>query len=434
MDITIIGVSLAVFMLLALALGFWVSLTLFGVGVLGLFLSGNDQIGLLFATSTWGASTSWSLTALPLFIWMGEILFRTRLSEDLFKGLSPWLSGLPGKLLHVNVLSCGIFAAVSGSSAATAATIGRMTLPELKAQGYSDRMAVGTLAGSGTLGLLIPPSIILIVYGVAAEVSIGRLFIAGALPGLLLVVLFMGYTMIWALLNKDELPQHDKQHISFAAKIKALRLLLPIMGLIGFVLGSIYGGFTTPTEAAALGVVGALFLAAVTGSLNKSSFGESLTGAVKSSCMIGLILAGAHFLTLAMGFLGIPRALAEWIAEMSLSPGVLLICLTVLFVALGCFLDGISVVVLTVAVVLPMVQQAGIDLLWFGIYIVLVVEMSQITPPVGFNLFVIQALTGKNILYVARAALPFFLLIMFAVVLIYLFPEIVTYLPRSMSQ
>ncbi|WP_372737292.1 TRAP transporter large permease [Neptunomonas sp.] len=433
MDMTFIAISLAVFMLLMLALGVWVSLALFGVGVLGLLLSGNDQIGLLFATSTWGASTSWSLTALPLFIWMGEILFRTRLSEDLFKGLSPWLSGLPGKLLHVNVLSCGIFAAVSGSSAATAATIGRMTLPELKAQGYSDKMAVGTLAGSGTLGLLIPPSIILIVYGVAAEVSIGRLFIAGALPGLLLVTLFMGYTVIWALLNKDELPQHDKSHVSFAAKIKALRLLLPIMGLIGFVLGSIYGGFTTPTEAAALGVVGALFLAGVTGSLNKSSFGESLTGAVKSSCMIGLILAGAHFLTLAMGFLGIPKALAEWIGLMSLSPGVLLIYLTILFVALGCFLDGISVVVLTVAVVLPMVQQAGIDLLWFGIYIVLVVEMSQITPPVGFNLFVIQALTGKDILYVARAALPFFLLILFAVVLIYLFPQIVTYLPTSMS-
>lgn len=433
MDMTFIAISLAVFMLLMLALGVWVSLALFGVGVLGLLLSGNDQIGLLFATSTWGASTSWSLTALPLFIWMGEILFRTRLSEDLFKGLSPWLSGLPGKLLHVNVLSCGIFAAVSGSSAATAATIGRMTLPELKAQGYSDKMAVGTLAGSGTLGLLIPPSIILIVYGVAAEVSIGRLFIAGALPGLLLVTLFMGYTVIWALLNKDELPQHDKSHVSFAAKIKALRLLLPIMGLIGFVLGSIYGGFTTPTEAAALGVVGALFLAGVTGSLDKSSFGESLTGAVKSSCMIGLILAGAHFLTLAMGFLGIPKALAEWIGLMSLSPGVLLIYLTILFVALGCFLDGISVVVLTVAVVLPMVQQAGIDLLWFGIYIVLVVEMSQITPPVGFNLFVIQALTGKDILYVARAALPFFLLILFAVVLIYLFPQIVTYLPTSMS-
>ncbi|MFT5722513.1 MAG: C4-dicarboxylate transporter DctM subunit [Motiliproteus sp.] len=434
MDMTLIAISLAVFMLLLLALGVWVSLALFGVGVLGLLLSGNDQIGLLFATSTWGASTSWSLTALPLFIWMGEILFRTRLSEDLFKGLSPWLSGLPGKLLHVNVLSCGIFAAVSGSSAATAATIGRMTLPELKAQGYSEKMSIGTLAGSGTLGLLIPPSIILIVYGVAAEVSIGRLFIAGALPGLLLVSLFMGYTVVWALLNKDGVPQHDKAHVSFAAKVKALRLLLPIMGLIGFVLGSIYGGFTTPTEAAALGVLGALFLAGVTGSLDRSSFSESLTGAVKSSCMIGTILAGAHFLTLAMGFLGIPRALAEWIGQMALSPGVLLIYLTILFVALGCFLDGISVVVLTVAVVLPMVQQAGIDLLWFGIYIVLVVEMSQITPPVGFNLFVIQSLTGKDILYVARAALPFFLLILFAVILIYLFPEIVTYLPSNMSQ
>lgn len=275
MDTTLLSIALAASMILMLALGVWVSLTLVGIGVLGLLLSGNDQIGLLFATSSWGASTGWSLTALPMFIWMGEVLFRTRLSEDLFKGLSPWMGGLPGKLLHVNILSCGIFAAVSGSSAATAATIGRMTLPELKAQGYSDRMAVGTLAGSGTLGLLIPPSIILIVYGVAAEVSIGRLFIAGALPGLMLVVMFMGYTMVWATLNKDEMPKHKKEHISFSAKIKALRMLLPIVGLIVFVLGSIYAGFTTPTEAAALGVFGALLLAAITGSLNADSFKAS---------------------------------------------------------------------------------------------------------------------------------------------------------------
>ncbi|WP_166263490.1 TRAP transporter large permease [Marinobacter caseinilyticus] len=432
MDMTVLSIVLAVAMLAMLALGVWVSLTLVGIGVLGLLLSGNDQIGLLFATSSWGASTGWSLTALPMFIWMGEVLFRTKLSEDLFKGLSPWLSGLPGKLLHVNILSCGIFAAVSGSSAATAATIGRMTLPELKAQGYSDRMAIGTLAGSGTLGLLIPPSIILIVYGVAAEVSIGRLFIAGALPGLMLIVLFMGYTMIWALLNKNELPRNEHKRIGFSEKIKALRMLLPIVGLIIFVLGSIYGGLTTPTEAAALGVFGALLLAAATGSLSLQSFNESLLGAVKSSCMIGLILVGAHFLTLAMGFLGIPRGLAEWIGGMTLSSFELLLYLTALFVILGCFLDGISVVVLTVAVVLPMVQQAGIDLLWFGIYIVLVVEMAQITPPVGFNLFVIQALTGKDILYVARAALPFFLIIMAALFLIGWFPEIVTYLPQTM--
>lgn len=434
MDMMWISILLAFAMLALLSLGVWVSFTLIAIGGLGLILSENYQVDLLFATSSWGASTAWSLTALPLFIWMGEVLFRTRLSEDLFKGLSPWLGGVPGKLLHVNILSCGIFAAVSGSSAATAATIGRMTLPELRKQGYSDRMAIGTLAGSGTLGLLIPPSIILIVYGVAAEVSIARLFIAGALPGLLLVSLFMGFTMIWGHLHKDELPKATGHETSWSARIKGLRKLLPVMGLIGFVLGSIYGGITTPTEAAALGVAGALVLAAFTGSLSRHSFMDSLLGAVKSSCMIGFILIGAHFLTLAMGFLGIPKALALWISGMSLSPMELILYLTVLFVILGCFLDGISVVVLTVAVILPMVQAANIDLLWFGIFIVLVVEMSQITPPVGFNLFVIQALTGKNILYVAKAALPFFLLIGVAILLISVFPEIVTYLPTTMSQ
>ena len=434
MEAGLLSIVLVICMVLMLACGLWVALALVGVGVIGMLLAGNEQIGLLFATSTWGSTTSWSLTALPLFIWMGEVLFRTRLSEDLFKGLSPWLNALPGQLLHVNVLSCGIFAAVSGSSAATAATIGRMTLPELKARGYSEKMAIGTLAGSGTLGLLIPPSIILIVYGVAAEVSIGRLFIAGALPGLLLMSLFMGYTIIWAKLNPDSLPKRDAQKIPLREKLKSLKQLMPIVGLIGFVLGSIYGGLTTPTEAAALGVVGSLFLAAVTGSLDLESFKSSLLGAVKSSCMIGLILVGAHFLTVSMGFLGIPRALAENISQMGLSPFELLVYLTALFVILGCFLDGISVVVLTTAIVLPMVQQAGIDLLWFGIYIVLVVEMSQITPPVGFNLFVIQALTGKDILYVARAAFPFFLLILVAILLISQFPEIVTYLPTSMNQ
>jgi tripartite ATP-independent transporter DctM subunit len=434
MDFVVISIVLVASMLLLLAIGVWVSLALIGVGIIGLMLIDNGQIGLLFGTTTWGASTNWTLTALPMFIWMGEVLFRTRLASDLFEGLTPWLNRLPGRLLHVKVLSCGIFAAVSGSSAATAATIGRMTLPELKKAGYSDRMAIGTLAGSGTLGLLIPPSIILIVYGVAAEVSISRLFIAGALPGLLLVFLFMGYIVIWALLNKDQVPQENAADLAFSVKLKALKKLLPILGLIGFVLGSIYAGFTTPTEAAALGVFGALLLAFITGTLNITTFSESLLGAVKSSCMIGLILVGAHFLSLAMGFLGIPRLLAASIGNLDLSAFQLLAALTLLFVILGCFLDGISVVVLTVSVVMPMIEQAGIDLLWFGIFIVLVVEMSQITPPVGFNLFVIQSLTGRNILYVARAALPFFLLIFLALVLIYVFPGIATYLPYSMTQ
>jgi len=440
-DIILIGAILFICMLLMLTSGVWVALTLTGVSIIGLSMIGNDSIGLLLGTSSWSAMTSWSLTALPLFIWMGEILFRTRLSQDLFEGLAPLLSKLPGKLLHVNILSCGIFAAVSGSSAATAATIGRMTLPELKKRGYDDLMAIGTLAGSGTLGLLIPPSIILIVYGVSAEVSIARLFLAGALPGLVLIVLFMGYTIGWSIFqgkkakgaidNKEQSAQEPQY--SFKDQILALKKLIPIILLIGGVLGSIYKGVATPTEAAAIGVAGAILLSALLGSFSWRGLMDSIEGAVKNSCMLGLILVGAHFLTLAMGFIGIPNALAEWIASLGLSPIELIIYLTVFFVIMGCFLDGISVIVLTTSVVLPMVTQANIDLIWFGIFLVLVVEMSQITPPVGFNLFVIQALTGKNILYIARAALPFFFIIASAIVLITLYPSLALYLPSLMS-
>lgn len=433
MDITLIGVILVICMLVMLTSGIWVALTLTGISIIGLQLVGNDSIGLLLGTSSWSAVTSWSLTALPLFIWMGEILFRTRLSRDLFEGLSPLLSKLPGKLLHVNILSCGIFAAVSGSSAATAATIGRMTLPELSRRGYDDSMSIGTLAGSGTLGLLIPPSIILIVYGVSAEVSIARLFLAGVLPGLVLIVLFMAFTAGFTLFQGRSGVVADEVQYSFKEKIQALKKLIPIVLLIGCVLGSIYKGVATPTEAAAFGVAGALLLSAVLGSFTLEGFLSSIEGAVKNSCMLGLILVGAHFLTLAMGFIGIPNALAGWISSLGLSPIELIVYLTVFFVALGCFLDGISVIVLTTSVVLPMVTQANIDLLWFGIFLVLVVEMSQITPPVGFNLFVIQALTGKNILYVAKAALPFFFMIATAIVLITVYPSIVLYLPTMMS-
>jgi C4-dicarboxylate transporter DctM subunit len=405
-----------------------------GILVVCMFLMLTSSIGLLLGTSSWSATTGWSLTALPLFIWMGEILFRTRLSQDLFEGLAPSLSKLPGKLLHVNILSCGIFAAVSGSSAATAATIGRMTLPELSKRGYDDSMAIGTLAGSGTLGLLIPPSIILIIYGVAAEVSIARLFLAGALPGLILILLFMGYTVVWSILKGKAGAVVDDVTYTFKEKLLALRKLIPIIFLIGGVLGSIYQGIATPTEAAAFGVIGALVLSMILGSFTIKGFIESVTGAVKNSCMLGLILVGAHFLTLAMGFIGIPNALAEWIATLGLSPIQLIMCLTLFFIALGCFLDGISVIVLTTSVVLPMVTQAGIDPIWFGIFLVLVVEMSQITPPVGFNLFVIQSLTGKNIIYVALAALPFFFMIAVAIVLITAYPSIALYLPTLMSR
>ncbi|MBE9398365.1 TRAP transporter large permease subunit [Pontibacterium sp. N1Y112] len=433
MDISLVSFILVVCMLLMLTSGVWVALTLTGISIIGLQLIGNDSIGLLLGTSSWSAVTGWSLTALPLFIWMGEILFRTRLSQDLFEGLAPILSRFPGKLLHVNILSCGIFAAVSGSSAATAATIGRMTLPELSRRGYSESMAIGTLAGSGTLGLLIPPSIILIVYGVSAEVSIARLFLAGVLPGLVLILLFMAFTAGWTLMQGRKGEVADNVQYSTKEKIQALKKLIPIILLIGGVLGSIYQGIATPTEAAAFGVAGSFLLSFVLGSFTLSGFIDSVAGAVKNSCMLGLILVGAHFLTLAMGFIGIPSALATWISELGLSPIELILYLTVFFVIMGCFLDGISVIVLTTSVVLPMVTQANIDLLWFGIFLVLVVEMSQITPPVGFNLFVIQALTGKSIIYVAKAALPFFFMIAIAIVLITAYPSIVLYLPTLMT-
>ena len=394
-------------------------------------LFSNAPLGLVMTTTFWGHSNSWALAALPLFIWMGEILFRSSLSDDMFTGLSPWMNRLPGRLLHVNIFGCGIFAAVSGSSAATAATIGKLSIPELSRRGYPEQMMIGTLAGSATLGLLIPPSIILIVYGVATEQSIARLFVAGVLPGILLVSLFVGYVVIWALLNKDKLPDENLS-VSFKEKIQRSRRLLPVVFLIGGVIGSIYAGIASPTDAAAVGVVLALILSWRSGSLNKKSFVDGLMGGTVTSCMIAFILAGASFLTVAMGFTGIPRLLAEWIGGLNLSTYALLAALTVFFVILGCFLNGISVVVLTTSVIMPMVSAVGIDPLWFGIFIVIVVEMSQITPPVGFNLFVLQSLTGRNILVVARAALPFFMLMLLALALIVIFPQIVTYLPNNM--
>lgn len=412
--------------------GVWVGLSLMGVAWISMALFTTRPAGDAMATTVWGSLSSWTLTALPLFIWMGDILFRSRLSEDLFDGLSPWMGNLPGRLMQTNIVGCAIFAAISGSSAATAATIGKMSIPELRKRKYPEIMVVGSLAGSGTLGLLIPPSIIMIVYGVATDTSIAQLFIAGVLPGIMLAVLFMGYVGIWSLLNSNKVPPNDIR-MNFLQKLKASKGLIPVGLLILFVLGSIYGGYATPTESAALGVVGALLLSRFQGTMNWRTFVDSLLGATKTSAMIMLILAGSSFLSLAMGFTGLPRNLAQWIGGLKLSPYQLIFALTVFFIILGCFLDGISMVVLTMAVLLPMVQQAGFDLIWFGIFIVIVVEMAQITPPVGFNLFVLQGLTGHSIVYIARAAAPYFLLMVAAVVLIALFPELATFLPSRMT-
>ncbi len=430
MEILSSSVLLIVLLFALLGGGLWIAITLGIIGFVALWLNAPVEPGQVMATIIWGQSSSWPLTALPMFIWMGEILFRTRVSEDMFKGLAPWTSGIPGRLMHVNVFASTVFAAVSGSSTATAATIGKISLPELLKRGYDQRMAYGSLAGAGTLGILIPPSVAMIIYGFLTDVSIAKLFIAGVFPGLLLTVLFSGYIAGWALLNPGKRPTNDEDAAtSLRERLYNSRRLIPIVILIVAVMGSIYGGVAAPTEAAVLGVVGALVLSAVYRSLTWETFVASLFGAMRTSVMLAFILAASSVLTVAMGYTGLPRDLATWIGGMGLSQTGLIIVLGVLFVILGMFIDGISILVLTAAIIIPMVQQAGIDLLWFGVYLVVVVEIGLITPPVGFNLFVIQGISNKDIVFISRGAIPFFLLMLVAVVLIVAFPEIVTYLP-----
>jgi len=429
----LLSVGLVIVLFLLLFGGLWVAFSLMAVAIVALTMFGDvSTIGLIMATTAWGESAKWTVTSLPLFIWMGEILFRTRLSDDMFHGLAPWLARVPGRLLHVNVIGCGIFAAVSGSSTATCATIGKIALPELMARGYPAGLAIGSLAGAGTLGLLIPPSIIMIVYGAAADVSIARLFIAGILPGLLIAGLFSGYIAIRSLITPALIPNERNIQVSFLERLKAARRMIPIGLLIAAVIGSIYTGVVTPTEAAALGVLGALLLSLIFGSLSWESFRASLVGATVTSCMIAFIMSGAAFLSVAMGFAGIPRAMAAALGSLGLSPYAFLLGLTVVFLILGCFLDGISIVLLTAAVILPTVKQFGFDPIWFGVYLVIIVEISMITPPVGFNLFVIQSLLKKDLFEVARAALPFFFLLIAGVCLLTAFPSIATYLPSRL--
>jgi C4-dicarboxylate transporter, DctM subunit len=430
---TLFTLILLIFLFGLLGSGVWIAFALTGVGYAIINLYSSAPSGPLLASTFWGSSYSWELAALPLFIWMGEILFRSRLSEDMFSGLAPWMDHIPGRLLHVNVIGCTIFAAVSGSSSATAATIGKIALPELRKRGYEDGIAMGTLAGAGTLGLLIPPSIILIVYGVTSGESVARLFIAGVLPGLMVAGLFMAYVIVWALRHPEKIPAAERS-MSLSEKFYESRRLLPTLLLIVGVIGSIYLGLASPTDAAAVGVTLSLLLSWWSGTLSWRSLADGVMGATRTSCMIAFILLGSAYLTVAMGFAGIPRDLAIWIDSLDLAPYGLIAVLTVFFAVLGCFLDGISIVVLTSAVILPMIKAAGIDLIWFGVYLVIVVEMSSITPPVGFNLFVIQGLTGHDILDVAKASLPFFFLLVVAVAILWVFPELATYLPDQMTR
>lgn len=430
--------SLATIATLAFLLGsgVWIAFSLIGTAwVVLTFFSPFDPAPIL-ASDFWGASYGWDLTALPMFIWMGEILFRSGLADNMFRGLSPWLNRLPGRLLHTNIIGSGMFAAVCGSSAATCATVGKMTLPELERRGYDSNMAIGTLASASTLGLLIPPSIMLIVYGVVTEQSISRLFMAGVGPGLMILALFMVYLILWSWIsgNPRGVTGQDESGMPLGQKLRQTLELIPILLLIGGIIVTIYGGLASPTEAAAIGVVLSILIARWNGSFNRTIFSESLFAAIRTSCMIAFIIAGASFLTSAMGFTQVPMQLARAIGELGLPPAMFLIALTLLLLVMGCFLDGISLILLITAIIMPLVTAAGFDLIWFGVYLVILVEMSQITPPVGFNLFVIQGLTGKDIMTITKATLPFFLLMLMAIILLYLFPQIALYLPQTMNR
>jgi len=429
-EVQLIAIFLFVLFLM-LGTGVWVGLALLGVAFVGMEMFTSRPAGDTMITTIWSASSSWTLTALPLFIWMGEILYRTRLSEDMFRGLSPWLARLPGGLVHTNIVGCTVFAAVSGSSAATLTTVGKMSIPELRKREYPETMIIGTLTGAATLGLMIPPSLTLIVYGVTINESISKLFMAGILPGIILAGMFMGYVAIMSKVSSRFNPKAEPP-MTFSEKVANSKFLIPVICLILVVIGSMYTGVATATEAAAFGVIGSLILAASQKSLNWKTFTESLMGATRTSAMIALILAGAAFLSLAMGFTGLPKALAEGITTFELSRFELLMVLLVFYIVIGCFLDGISSVVLTMAVVEPMIRTAGIDVIWFGIFIVVVVEMAQITPPIGFNLFVMQGMTKHDMAYISKAAIPMFLIMVLMVFVLIFVPDIATYLPENM--
>ena len=428
MDILTVGAILLLLMLLMLSGGVWIAMTLAICGWVGQAFFTTSQPGLNLFSAFWESNASWELAALPLFIWMGEILFRTKLSQEMFTGLAPWLGRIPGRLFHTTILGCGIFGSVSGSSAATCATIAKVSLPELKKRGYDENIAIGSLATAGTLGILIPPSITMVVYAVAADASIIRIFLAGFLPGLVLMFLFCAYIAWWALRNKALMPAEEPP-TSLREKLRLSRNLIPCALLIVFICWSLVAGWATATECAAYGVVGALALAAWSRSLTWTNFKEGLFGSARTSCMIMFILAGAAFLTKTMAFTGIPRELAEWVNSMHLSPYALIACLVLVYLVLGTALDGISMIVLTAAVVLPMIQKAGFDLIWFGIFVILLVEIAEVTPPVGFNLFVLQNMTGKDSNRIARASIPFFLCLVVCIGLITVFPQIVTIVP-----
>jgi tripartite ATP-independent transporter DctM subunit len=395
------------------------------------FFFTDVSYGAILANIAWNNTSGSAMMSLPFFIWMGEILFRSKISENLFRGLSPWMDSIPGRLIHVNILASTFFAAVSGSSAATTATVGKITIPELEKRGYDRNLSIGSLAGAGTLGFMIPPSMMMLVYGIIGDVSIGKLFIAGFIPGFMIAFMFSGYIIVRCLISPEMAPRSAEAH-TWKDRMVAIPAVMPVVILVLFVLGSIYMGWSTPTEAGAIGVIGALFFAFATRSLSWGVFTTSLIGTVKTSSMIMLIVMGAAYLSNVIGYMGITRTLTKYVTEMGLSPYMLIAILSVLYLILGSLIDGFSMIVMTAPIVVPLIEAAKFDTVWFGIYLVLMIELAQITPPVGFNLFVISGLNNDGLGKIAKAAFPFFVIMLIAAVLLTVFPEIALYLPNRM--
>ena len=431
MEALVGGFIVLLFLVFFLGAGTWIFAGLILVSICGLSLILDfslHRVGVIITKILYRYASTWELAAIPMFMWMGEIIFRTDVSDRLFRGLSPLVDKIPGRLLHTNVAGCTLFAAVSGSSTATTATVGKITTTELAQRGYDTNLSIGSLAGAGSLGLLIPPSIVLIIYGLLAEQSVSRLFAAGIFPGLVISGLYSSYIAARCILNPRLVPEREEQY-TWSDRLHGLVLLTPVVFLVFLVLGSIYTGLATPSEAAAVGVAGTILVTVVLRQLTWQIFKDSLMGAVKLSCMVCIILVAAAFLSTAMGYLHIPAEIARFIATLGLSPYALLFILAIFYIILGFFLDGISIVVMSLPIALPLIVQAGFDPIWFGIFLVLMVELGQVTPPVGFNLFVLQGLTRHSIGRVAYAALPFFLLMCIGVVIVTIWPEIALWLP-----
>ncbi|MCA0450765.1 MAG: TRAP transporter large permease subunit [Proteobacteria bacterium] len=431
-SLVLYSIAMIAFVVVALAAGMWIFAAVLAVSIVSLNVINGfsfERIGLILQPVIWRMASSYEIATLPLFIWMAEILFRSRLSDQIFRAFVPWISWLPGRLLHVIVLGCGVFGSVAGTSAATCATMSKIAIPELNRRGYDQKMVIGALASGGTLGILIPPSITMVIYAIAAEVSLIDMFLAGFLPGALLMFLFSAYIMIWAIFNPEKtepaLPPTTLGH-----KLRATLDLAPTLLLLAFVMGALMTGIATPTETAACGVVGALALSAFNGSLTWQSFRDGLDSTIRITCMVMIILVATASMSSMMALTGIPRAIATTVNGMELHPYMLVVVLTVIYIILGIFLDGASMILLTLPVVLPIISHAGFDLIWFGIFLIIVIEMAELSPPVGFNLFVLQHMTGRDIFYIAAASAPFFLLMIVGIAMITVWPDIVLIAPR----